>query len=1045
MIAEQIIKLITDRKTNMPNGNSTDTTNTNSNANAQSEPIHIVKLQNFISYNKAFFIEIHSFVEVKYPNLKAILPADLFGALGEFHKHFASINISCCFSFTQLDDISLVNTDNFDKILADIFEIFNTELTSKIFKENIKAITLIANLYEEFIAFIKRIEKDNSINIDVSTEVNPAITQQAQFKNKADLITYLQDIAYQPIQWLKTSVEETKEIISIARQSNSLSQLQKIAEETNTAIQSCQQHIHAFNELIKNEKTFFEYIKNFVEIIVPFLEERIGLLPQDMQTIFNEIIAPYQQLNASGFIFAYLAGQNIELNNFDTNVDLLQKAVFANAFKTNCESIKQIKINQVRFKSIISFITENSDCVFFRDQNQWPAEAEGVKNFLKSDNSCHGNLISFLDSIAIKPIQRAAQYPLTIAEIIKHTPDQLKAKQTLRAIEGQVKNNAGYINKTSNKAKKLTLFISPDRRSKELKDSSTSEIAKQPTLLLNPGLAFLIYNVLRITDFYRLTILGQEMAQGITVKLKRNKKQEEIYSSIALDAAKAYFQIYTQAVNIGAQLESKVKHYLGNSELEKDIFYHLLQALLTTFNSQRYNLVQTPALAQLWSALIKAVPSFDINNPDTQQYLQEAENYIQKHVIQQVSVHFLNYDKAVTQRITPTSFFKQHAVICIEQSLTTLYVCSLEQRQAIIMSKDETANLWQYLIEYIRDKGQFRGKSTRALQEGSLGKTLEGTINYLDKIKPQDAKSAREQLLVLNKQDLPKTNSTTSALFKKHKHNFIANTLRVIDYYLNNELGKEIASLNDIEQNDKKQRWKEEAERLGQYASQLYLANSDTIVKDLIEKISQIVHEIRSHWVIGKRSRLANTLAQLANSYITDQDKKLQIISNLPDKQLPADVIQPDLAPQASEDYIQKHIINQVYEHFQDYETEVSKRWFNYTSQTKINASIAINADLNKLLNMDFNERQQTISNNIPAAQTQPGPIQLHQYLINIFKDHTHVTGGFNPIYGEGSFQVAHAKVAVYLGKIAPKINNKTQNIYKEMIAITPTCMSLRS
>lgn len=559
------------------------------------------------------------------------------------------------------------------------------------------------------------------------------------------------------------------------------------------------------------------------------------------------------------------------------------------------------------------------------------------------------------------------------------------------------------------------------RRSKKLKQSDEMSQFDVKTLSIRQLIAQLLY----MADYY----CDNELAQENLEELNDNKEDAEKIASNDKKGKAKYVQELAQFL-AKVHLENQDPTLIKQDELRKEIIAKM-QGIVTAIDSRRSRLANT------LDTLIDSSHKHSRHLPDEiikRRFFNDddAANYIERHIIEQVKIPMRDYDEAMMRKwIKPAAKLEHRASFNLRKKLTELSKLNKEDRRKQIANARD--GIRGGIISIFREQIVSSGRISACFRKGMFGSSLERVHDYLNKIYPIRATNSISAMFIKkNIESYYKVDVQQGDGHVAHNNNmklaFLANIMIITDVYRNTFLGQQyvddynnaINAKDDsplrLKYNDEKQAQAEKAAKLAKIAAKLYLDNSGKddaeIIKEGIKEVLKVVTDIHGPQMAGG-SRLANELYCLASQYAeVDQ----VVIPN--NKRFAPDgskIFNPYLNTDKAKNYIELHIIQNAAETLESYETEISERKYINTSRVKINVIENIRNRFDDLYNSTSVERESTfMKSNYNIAQylfaTMRNEIP-HQE--SIYSKHT--------IFRKGSFATFFNKFANYIQFIKPK------------------------
>lgn len=478
-----------------------------------------------------------------------------------------------------------------------------------------------------------------------------------------------------------------------------------------------------------------------------------------------------------------------------------------------------------------------------------------------------------------------------------------------------------------------------------------------------------IAQLLYLTDYYCDNELACEMLENLNANKEENEKvvpndSKQGQKKYAQDLAEFVVRIYLENPNalatadgqaaIKSQIKEKMREIVNRISSTRSRFANTLDTLLNPERTHRRHL---PA----------DIVSERFNKEDNM-----AENYIHRHMIEQVKIPLREFDEAMMKKwLKPAAKLEQNASFNLRFNLTELSNMGLLERRNKIRG---SGNLRNYLINRVGDHIVRSGRISACFRAGLFGDALLKIQNYFNNVRPKQAGQNSDNVVqnseskaqnfttmfVKNQvvgysRETEQVNDLEMQNTERRKLELISSMMVIADYYCNTFLGQQyVDDYNSTHEagthselqllyNDKKNSWVKQARTLAQIAAKFYLdkRNNEEVINDAIGQLKTLIKEIRGHGIIGD-SRLANELISLIMNFTgvaeVEIDGNRIILSRDNNRFTPnkVNIFNPKLGAAKAENYIQMHIIQTATEMLEPYETEISGRSHKRTAKCKV-------------------------------------------------------------------------------------------------------------
>jgi len=585
---------------------------------------------------------------------------------------------------------------------------------------------------------------------------------------------------------------------------------------------------NAIVEFIENEIAFEETLRFFVGKLVRlqqlytthYLKDKSKLAK--VNAIWQKISDEYKELFKLSNT-TLLKGIKATSDQ-NQKLKLLVNYISNQGFTDKRAKLKAIaKIAATEFESLL-------DKKLIKPQEEIAAEAkETIAQDLtpSKDSACKNNckeLNAYLQSIFQAPFQKFQRYDLLVGQIISNSDFQdaellSKFNNAHETIRSDLNNlNQTHGRKTNKNPRKYRVF----RASNTLNTSVPA-----------PKFQIFLHDVISLCDFCLQTGKGKSLASEYSlIASPISSHDKKLIQKLKNYLLSTFFNLYQSntSTSIQSDVLEEIKGYLSN--LRNPQTSELLHKLANTLEIRIGGFENKPVTA---NTKVIPIPAIEFDTAAASSNSSSRSNVVSASQINMFH-QFISFE--LNEKIS-NLLIKSYTNCGGIKFSKNAWKSKLVEKLRVSLIRFNDPNLpplppekiWQTYVDILYDTLDSYGKIPYTQIKGNFRKHIDDTIEFLDNLCPNLMESAKDKLSgKKDNQDLVEhvQQSTSFRANEKNKtsENLLANILRVNNYYCNNRLGILIADQNDIPQNNKKNKWINEINKLSEDAANIYLTLS---------------------------------------------------------------------------------------------------------------------------------------------------------------------------------------------------------------------------
>ncbi len=536
------------------------------------------------------------------------------------------------------------------------------------------------------------------------------------------------------------------------------------------------------------------------------------------------------------------------------------------------------------------------------------------------------------------------------------------------------------------------------------------------------ALNILVSKVFALSHYYRNTEIGQKLCSKLSIE--PNLKQGQ--ASNARKIAEIALEIFLEDESDTEENEYKrnKKAQVRKSRLIDEI--EKLRNHIRGDGSIWSNIVQSPD-SRLAKALDELLPDikqkmkkdklpnklqFTIqqNNALFDKKANLAKSFIHRVVVGQSCAQFVDLEKDLNGRLRKTAgTAEQKAAHAVHIELKKISTLDLVATEAEINALGPGKNIRDLIIKKVSDSVAHCGRIAECYITGSLGQKLFNVIRSLFIKKPDeyDVNLLRKTLTpnLVRRYKLDELSDDVKCpSAEKSRLGLSAILLMLYDYYLDNDLGRQVADRGAMDEekkgavaiyNNSSKGWRAQAEKIKEIATgllyfQKFSHNPATarqekinvLIKALTE-INKIIKEIRQSGSCGHHSHFVNELIRIVTNFGKENGLDIKPCEKVNGEYLFPNfqhMFKHDIDQENAEDYIHQHLIFHTSSPLSDMKNKINgQRW---TVNSEKAPLYSAETNLNKLFNEGVNERRAAI-----ADLTKESRENAMKFVLNTDKD----------------------------------------------------------
>ncbi len=579
----------------------------------------------------------------------------------------------------------------------------------------------------------------------------------------------------------------------------------------------------------------------------------------------------------------------------------------------------------------------------------------------------------------------------------------------LQLDEPSIKSDSDKISLLSDERKEKSVKIESPLTVVKIQRSGSFNFPDQQIMVQNnlvlttdkDQLNILVAKLVALSHYYRNTEIGQTLCSklGIAANLKQGQ------AHYAQKIANIALEIFLEDESDTEKLEIKRNK---NAKARKD---RLLDQIVNIRNSIRgdgsfwSNILQSPdsrfakaidellpTAKQKMSKTIlqkKLLFTTEHNNALFNQKAKLAKSFIHRVVVSQSCAQFINLEKELLGRLRKTvGSAEQEATHKIHSELKKLSTLDLVKTEAAIKDLGSGKNIRDLIINKISDSVVHCARIAQCYLNGSLGQKLYNAVRILFTNNPIDNgfNLLRKTLTpnLVRRCNLSEINEKSKCpSVDRSWLGLSANLLMLYDYYLDNELGRQVADRAVLDEqkkgavatyNQSRRGWIVQAEKIKAIATGLYfkkysddinIAKQEKIIailKALVD-INQIIKEIRRAGSCGEHSHIVNELIRIVTNYGKENGLNLKPVAAINGEYLFPNfqnMFRHDIDQDNAEDYIHQHIIFHKDFYLSAAKDKINgQRWTVFSEKAPLNSA---QANLHQLFKEKIGIRRRAIA-----------------------------------------------------------------------------------
>lgn len=586
--------------------------------------------------------------------------------------------------------------------------------------------------------------------------------------------------------------------------------------------------------------------------------------------------------------------------------------------------------------------------------------------------------------------RNSADANLSDADRAPLLPERASASQQRQDKSKQKKQPPNPLNSNKVTCPLLPAFSEANVSSlKKFKDTNPAIYSNKDALIS------LVAQLLALSHYYRNTSFGVQIGQTFNIASNNTQGQAEFAKEIADYALEIFLQ--DESDYDENDTEHLVKQRNKNSAERLKALHDRMAAIIHNIRgdgSSFSSLTHSPN-SRFAKALDELLPKAkrkmsDINQTSKLLFTTDqnnnlfkdkpdyAKHFIHKLVVEQSCSEFIDLEKNLMGRLKKgAGDMQQQAAHNIHIALKNISHLPLASIESQVTKLGYGKNIRHVVMDNISKVIVRCGRISSCYSDGVFGEKLFNVVKFLDhnvNIKTkQDA--FRKHLIPNLVRKFDNTAIVVNRSVAETRLALMANLLMLYDFYLDNELGRQVADKGAYDRgkgftatyNSKSKGWQQQAEKIKEIALGLYFINAvsesdnKNQMKQALASINNIITSIRDS-LGGSNSRFANELIRIVNNFGKEHNLNLPASANISGNcfsHIDQYVFRHDISSENSVNYIQQHIIFHTSKPLTDVINVFDRqRWTVASENLLINSAIT---NLNTFFMNDVEKRQEAI------------------------------------------------------------------------------------